>query len=54
MTGAPLIGSGIDRENEDAWWTLIADTCEKDMSFVTTTCVARRIDNHGGYVGFRA
>ena len=31
----------------------IANTCEKDMSFVTTTCVAGRIGDHGGYVGFR-
>ena len=31
----------------------IASTCEKDMSFVTTPCVAGRIDEHGGYVEFR-
>src|ERR1700761_8227720 len=31
----------------------IVDTCEKDMSVVTTTCVAGRIGDHGGYVGFR-
>ncbi|MDT5409778.1 MAG: hypothetical protein QOG14_1998 [Mycobacterium sp.] len=29
-------------------------TCERGMSFVTTTCVAGRIGDHGGYVGFRA
>jgi hypothetical protein len=32
----------------------IANTCENNMSFVTTTCVAGRIGEHGGYVGFRA
>jgi hypothetical protein len=32
----------------------IANICEKDMSFVTTSCVAGRIGEHGGYVGFRA
>jgi hypothetical protein len=31
----------------------IANICEKDMSFVTTPCVAGRIVDHGGYVEFR-